>query len=160
MEIQTTDYPGTVKNQKEALELLIKEIPNFSYEESQSLDFEGKDQWQYQGDLKRAYFCRVLAARSFERIGKNSSYEEEIKRLKEAAFSYDKAAKNARDIKFPMAALRCRIRACKIFNKLYNLTEDESYLQALEWATEHIETIAKKCSYEKLMIDLDTKIIE
>ena len=109
-------------SEKQALDLLIEEIPLSSYEEAERFDFRAKDLWRNRSNLSEAYKSRVLAARNFERIAKEKNSPAI---LTEAAFSYDKAAKNADVIsrnypEFLMVAIRCRIRACRLHYKLWN----------------------------------------
>jgi len=131
-------------SEKEALDLLTKEIPSSSYEEAQRFDFRAKDLWNYRGSIIEAYKLKVLAARNFERIAQEKN---SVSILEEAAFSYDKATKNAEIIsksspEFLMAAIRCRIRACRLHYKLWKeqSKSDKNY----QFASRHLVELVRR----------------
>lgn len=137
---------------KEAVELLTKEIPSMRYERALGFDFRGKDLWQFRTrgkiareSVRRAYYCRVVAARGFEELAEQEkNLWEKIGRLEEAAFSYDKAAKNADYVGFDMANVRCRIRACRIYNTIDKITESQKHRSDLEIAAEYLKQAVNK----------------
>jgi hypothetical protein len=118
-----------------ALKLLLVETPELSFSEAESLDMGAKTA-EFSGDQEEAYEKRVLAARTFTRL----------RALKDAAFSYDRAAKQAEGLGFLMPAIICRIRACRIYNSL-GFSEDS---KEMTYACDHLAGIVRKYSSSEL----------
>jgi len=138
-------------------ELLEKEIANLSYRDAKTLDFEAKNAWRSSPNTACKY--RIISARIYEekarKIGERGNSgvhsKERLDLLKDASFSYDKAAKNAELLGDIVSAVRCRIRACRNDNKLHNyyrsIGDFRSAQQVEVWrqyAIEHIARLADK----------------
>ncbi len=144
-----------VRKDKDALGLLIQKGPEYSYKDTEEIDFVGKDLWNYRNDWRekeknnseinviKAYYCKVIAAKNFQRLGERDRYPKNVDTLEKAAFSYDKAAKNADWLHLYETAAICRIKACKIYDFLKKITKTSRYDGDLKHAAEHIKEIAK-----------------
>ena len=119
-------------NNQAALSLLTDnsfDFSNMTPEEATRLDFIGKDTLS----LGEEYINRVLAARGFEA---NAMKEE-------AGFSYDRAARVAESLGYISSAIKCRIRACRLWNSI-------DRAEYREKASEHLLSIINNYSDEDL----------
>jgi hypothetical protein len=144
-----------MRKEKDALDLLIQKGPGYCYKDTEEIDFVGKDLWTYRNEWRKreknnseinvikAYYCKVIAAKNFQRLGERERYPKNVDTLEKAAFSYDKAAKNADWLNLYEKAAICRIKACKIYDFLKKITKTSKYDKDLKHATEHIKEIAK-----------------
>jgi hypothetical protein len=125
--IQSTGYSDlsngykneSVMSNSQALELLVCEIPSLSLNETFAKGMAGRNAWNNR-NAREAYECRVIAARNYEKLALSQPKDSIDAKylLEDSALSYDRAAKNAVLLGCMMAAIICRIRACRMHKEL------------------------------------------
>jgi len=109
-----------------------KEVSPEDIRKRRGLDFAGKDAFRW-GETKYALLCRLHAARAYVEVGE----------LENAAFSFDKAAKDARDIGFNRIYLKAASKGYELHRSLGH-KEDIPYAQKrVRDATERIHATRK-----------------
>ena len=110
-------------NSTSAYALLSQNLPSLSLGHAIDVDMLAKEAWK-ERNIQKAYYLKIVAAKSFEKIVPEViPLELKFRVTQNAAYSYDKAAKNAVLLGFIPAAIKCRIRACLLHKNLLNLLE-------------------------------------
>jgi hypothetical protein len=122
------------------LSLLTEDIPIMDSDEIDRVDFAGKDA-NRDRDIRSALVYRLIAALGYE--ARHEQFGEDT--LYRAAYSYDRASKNAFQLKFNMLAFRCAFRASHIHNELFKSnTLSISANENLEYACNRVNEAFKK----------------
>ena len=159
------DVPDRISN-GEALELLTKEdTPVLDFEDSRALDKRGSDEWNGRRAAE-AYYCKVVATRNLVRIaqedlsivseqGQSVSRDEAFKgfmTLQAAAFCYDKASKDVLVLGHIMAAIRCRIRACKLHYSAFKFYYSVVEVTNGRWCAESLDQCKDALFYSRIQL--------
>lgn len=120
-----------IKRTNDLALVMLNQIPEISVREAIDFDLEAKIEMESDRRIDVALKKRIIAATRL-------SQEEDWNNLSSAAMAYDRAGKFAEQMGLIEPAMICRIRACKIFNRL-NYKEDS---KEITFASTHLLKMA------------------
>jgi hypothetical protein len=116
-------YPGEIRRETlsypQALKLLNGDFPIFQYKYLKDLDLRTKEFWR--NDPESAYYWKVILGRNYVHYLNSDSQTAKQVRLCNAAFAFDRAAKNANILKWSLASIICGIKACRLYGESQKL---------------------------------------